>query len=379
MAGRLTQRRIEKAKPPASGQLIMRDSEIRGFAVRLTASACKTWVWDGRIRGQMRRITIGRYPDLSLSEARAAALQIRHDIAVGVDPAQQRREQREELTVGKLAALYLESHARQHKRSWPQDERRIRLHFRPLASLKLSALRPEIVARWHQRIGHERGRFQANRCHALLSAMFSYAIRLDIWKGDNPAKGIPHFHEESRSRFLNTQELTNLWSVLDSESSPYWSAYFKLALLLGMRKTELLSARWESVDLEEGIWTLPNTKNNRRHTLPIPQLAIEILKSLPSRGSSEWVFASSKRPGQSIGRADDAWQRIRQRAGIPDVRIHDLRRTNGSWLAAQGCSLPLIGRVLNHSQPSTTAIYARLDLGPIREALERNAKVMFGN
>ncbi len=105
---------------------------------------------------------------------------------------------------------------------------------------------------------------------------------------------------------------------------------------------------------------------------------MRLFSALPSRFQSEWVFPSDKRSNQPLVNANKAWSRIRNRAGLADVRIHDLRRTNGSWLAAQGASLPLIGRVLNHSNPTTTAIYARLDLEPIREALERNAKLMFG-
>lgn len=167
-------------------------------------------------------LQLGGNPDLSLNEARAEAPNIRHDIAVGLDPAERRHEQREELTLGRLAALYLDKHARQHKRSWREDERKIRIHFRPLSSLKLSAVSRERVARWHQRIGNERGKFQANRCLALLSAVFGCALRLGHWQGENPVKGIHKFREDKRGRFLNADELSRLWKVLDVESSPYW-------------------------------------------------------------------------------------------------------------------------------------------------------------
>jgi integrase len=200
MAGRFAQRLIDSAKSPNKGQVLIRDGEVIGFALRVTANGCKTWVWDGRIRGQMRRITIGRHPDLSLNEARAEALKIRHDIAVGVDPWGQRFKEREEPTLSMLANIYIESHAKEHKRSWRDDEGRVRIHFRPLARFRLSAINREIVSRWH-----------------------------------------------------------------------------------------------------------------------------------------------------------DAWQRIRLRAGLKGVRIHDLRRTCGSWLAESGHSLHLIGKVLNHSQPTTSA------------------------
>jgi integrase len=324
----------------------------------------------------MRRITIGRWPDLSLNEARAEALRIRHDIAIGFDPSRKREEDRFEMTLGNIAQRYLEEHSKRHKRSWLDDDRRIRMHIRPLAELKISEISRETVTRWHHRIGNERGRFQANRCLALLSAIFGWAIRFGHFHGENPAKGIHKFREDRRSRFLNAAELSRLWKVLDAEASPQWCAYFKLALLLGMRKNELLRARWEHVNLAEALWTLPVTKTDRPHTLPIPQAAIEILQGLPSRDTSPWLFPRENRPGQRFGSADGAWVRIRARAGLPDVRIHDLRRTLGSWLATQGCSLPLIGRALNHTNVATTQIYARMNLDPVREALERNASLM---
>ena len=164
--------------------------------------------------------------------------------------------------------------------------------------------------------------------------------------------------------------------MLDAEASPYWGAYFKLALLLGMRKNELLRARWEHLNLTENLWTVPVTKADRPHTLPVPKAAVEILQGLPSKQISPWLFPSESRPGVQLRGADEAWIRIRTRAGLPDVRIHDLRRTLGSWMAAQGCSLPLIGKALNHSNTATTQIYARLNLDPVREALERNASLM---
>jgi integrase len=163
---------------------------------------------------------------------------------------------------------------------------------------------------------------------------------------------------------------------LTHEPNEYWRAYFPLSLLLGTRRSELLSARWADMDLEQQTWRIPETKAGRSHLLPLPEAAVGILASLPSRGSSEWVFPGRGSTGH-LAEPKKAWQRIREAAGVPDVRIHDLRRTLGSWLAGQGYSLPLIGRALNHTNPSTTAVYARLDLDPVREALERNARLMF--
>lgn len=344
--------------------------------MRITAAGSRAFVWDGRIRG---RITIGRFPALSLNEARAKAIDIRHQIAIGHDPKRLLDEQRQEPTVRALGRRYIEEHSRPNKKSWREDDRVFRAYFRSIANLRASECSREIVSKWHQRIGADHGHYQANRCLALLSSIYGWAERLGYWEGPNPARAIRRFREESRSRFLSTSELIRLHAVLDEEANVFWRAYFRLALLLGTRRSELLRAKWSELDLVDGLWTLPTTKAGRTHTLPLPEAALRLLATLPSRSSSEWVFPGERRPGRPLSNANQAWTRIRKKAGLADVRIHDLRRTNGSWLAAQGCSLPLIGRVLNHSQPSTTAIYARLDLAPIREALERNAKLMFGD
>ncbi len=378
MASKLTQRAVESAKTPETGQIFLRDGQITGFALRITSNGARSFVWDGRVRGKMVRITIGRYPALSLDEARAKALVIRHDIAIGVDPRAARQKEKRQPTVRDLADLYMENHSRPRKRSWREDERVLRTYFQSIGTLRASECSREIISKWHQRLGAEHGQYQANRCLALLSSIYGWAIRLGYWDGVNPAHAIRRFREQHRERFLSTSELARLDHTLEGEPNLYWRAYFRLALLLGARRSELLRARWEHINLEDAVWTLPQTKAGRTHRLPLPVVAVRLLSGLPSRFRGEWVFPNDKRSDQHIVDANTAWSRIRKRAGLSDVRIHDLRRTNGSWLAAQGASLPLIGRVLNHSNPTTTAIYARLDLEPIREALERNAKLMFG-
>jgi integrase len=194
-----------------------------------------------------------------------------------------------------------------------------------------------------------------------------------------------------------------------------WRTYFPLALMLGTRRSELLSMRWTDIDMQQRTWRIPETKAGNSHLLPLPSPAMAMLETLPSRGTSEWVFPggcyadvgaltnapcahgngpSSDFQGDGQPRSSyklgtervtghvvepgKAWQRIRQRAGVPDVRIHDLRHTLASWLVAQGFNLPLIGRALNHTQTATTARYAHLAMDPVRAALEQTAALMVG-
>ena len=280
MSGRLTQRAVDSAKTPEKGQFFLRDSEIRGFALRITPNGAHSFVWDGRIRGRMVRITIGRYPALTLDEARTKATGIRHDIAIGVDPRAQRQKEKRQPTVRDLADLYMENYSRPRKKSWREDERILRTYFQPLLMLKASECSREIVSKFHQRLGSEHGQYQANRCLALLSSIYGWAIRLGYWDDQNPGRAIRRFREEPRTRFLSTSELARIDQALESETNVYWRAYFRLSLLLGSRRSELLRARWEHVNLTDAVWTLPTTKAGRIHRLPIPEAAVRLFSVL---------------------------------------------------------------------------------------------------
>ena len=156
---------------------------------------------------------------------------------------------------------------------------------------------------------------------------------------------------------------------------PFVRGAFFVGLLTGARRSEVLTMKWEDLDLQQAIWRIPDTKAGRPHTIPLPIPVIQELLKLPRLEGNPFVFCG--RWGRShLINVSKLWRRIRKEAGLDDVRIHDLRRTLGSWLVAAGASLPLIGKALNHSNQGTTAIYARLQLDPVRVALEANATRM---
>jgi integrase len=376
----LTKAVVEAAKQPAAGQAFVRDDAIKGFALRMIATGAKSFTWEGRTNGRMRRITIGRYPDLPVAVARQKALEIRAAIGRGEDPAEARQAERRQATFGALAEAYMERHARPHKRprSILQDEYNL-AHYVPAGwkARRLSDVTRGDIDRLHATVGREHGSYSANHTIRLLRHMFNLARDWGMLKGDNPVARIKLFKEQRRERFLTPEELVKVNAALLEEPDWRWQAYFPLALMLGTRKSELFATRWRDVDLARRTLRLPETKAGRPHLLPLPAPAIAILEALPSRGKSDWVFPSTSARGHIVEPAK-SWQRIRKRAGVPDVRIHDLRHTLASWLVGAGYSLPLIGRALNHSQIATTERYAHLALDPVREALERNAALMFG-
>jgi len=371
----LTKQIVYAATAPAAGQRFIRDDQIRGLALRITANGVKSFVWEGRVKGRMRRITLGQYPALTVVLARDKALETKAGIARGGDPALERERERDPPTFQNLTTRYLDEHAKPRKKSWKRDESRIKTHFSKWNSRRVGDISADEVARLHYAISEANGKIAANRAIELLRVIFNLGRDWGYFTGPNPGARVKRFHENKRERFLSPDEMHRLNSALADEPNSYWRAFFGLSLMIGTRKNELLSARWSDLDLEKRTWIIPTTKAGRSHLLPLPSPAVEVLSLLPSRDHSEFVFPGRGAAGH-LREPRKAWERILKRASIEGVWIHDLRRTFGSWLAAQGYSLPLIGRALNHSNAASTSIYARIDLDPVRAALESNAALM---
>ena len=216
---------------------------------------------------------------------------------------------------------------------------------------------------------------EANRVWALLSVMFNKAIEWGRVPGDwkNPAHGVGTAikRERSRERWITQSELPALLSAIDSEPNPYHRAAFKLYLLTGLRRSELLSLRWRDVDLTDGTLHVPLTKSGRSHTLPLSSPARAIFAELPRELNNPHVFPAAN--GGHMADLKKPWRRVRDTAGLSDVRLHDLRRTVGSMMAQDGASLLMVGKVLNHSETRTTErAYAHLGSEAVRDAMERH-------
>jgi integrase len=369
---RLTKRVVDKAACPPTGQLFLRDADLPGFGVRLTKGQ-KTFILEKRILGRRRRLTIGPFGPLTVEQARTKAEQLAGRIAAGEDPAQERLDTQHELTFGRLIDLYLERHG-PRKKTAKADKNRLERHVSDWKTWRLSAITRAEVARRHSQIGASTP-YDANRLLALLSRMFNLAHVWGVYAGENPTVGVERFPEVTRDRFVQPDELPRLFKSIEKELDPYIRTGFLTSLLTGARIGEVLSMQWDHVSLEQAVWRLPETKAGRPHLLPLPGPVLNALRTLPRLEGNPFVFPSHGKQGH-LTDLSRAWARLCERAKLADLRIHDLRRTLGSWLAVSGASLTLIGKVLNHSQVSTTQIYARLNLDSVREALEANAKKM---
>ena len=370
---KLTKKLVDAARHPNQGQTFLRDGELRGFALRITPGS-KTFILEKEINRRVRRMSLGRYGPLTVEQARDLAKAKIGEIATGRDPVDERQARRLVPTFAELERLYLERHAI-HKKSASNDVTLLNLHLAGWRSRRLSAITRADVSTRHADMGATGSTTNANRMIALVRCMFNLAQDWGLHLGPNPAARIKLFKEIKRDRFVTPNELPKLWKALQHEPNPYVRGAFFVGLFTGARRSEVLTMQWDDLDLQQAIWRIPDTKADRPHTIPLPIPVIEDLMKLPRLEGNPFVFCG--RWGRShLINVSKPWRRIRKEAGLDDVRIHDLRRTLGSWLVAAGASLPLIGKALNHSNQETTAIYARLQLDPVRAALEANATKM---
>ena len=238
---------------------------------------------------------------------------------------------------------------------------------------KLSQFNDGDFSRLHTEIGKAHPT-TANRVIALASSLFSYALEKKLYKSQNPALGIKKYPENERERFLQADELPAFFQALAEEPNETMRDYFLISLLTGVRKSNVLAMAWKDIHLGRAEWSLPTTKNGQPQTITLTAEAVEILQARQSV-HEDWVFPGTGQSGH-LEEPKKAWQRILTRAGLTDLRIHDLRRTLGSWQTKTGASLAIIGKSLNHKSPQSTLIYARLDLDPVRESVDRATAAM---
>lgn len=373
MTEKLTKRIVDSAKYEGEGntKCIIWDSALTGFGLRVYPSGKKSFILSYRQNGRKRLLSLGKYGVYTVDEARELAIDKLAEINRGEDPVEEKRRQSKAQTFAELCEVYLDRYAKAHKKSWKEDERRINNHLLPVWRHHLvTSLSRHDIATLHNKIGSDRP-YEANRTLALLSKMFDLAIEWGILEETqaNPASRVKKFKEEKRDRYVKSDEMPRLLEAVQREKNVYARYAILMYLLTGMRKSELLGVKWKDVDFERKEIRLADTKAGRVHYVPLSSSAEKILKEMPRTLKNPYVFAGSKE-GSALVNIRKPWLRIREEAGLGDVRLHDLRRTVGSWLAQSGHSLHLIGKVLNHSNESTTKIYARLQDDNVRDAME---------
>jgi integrase len=378
---RLTDAIVKRLPTPTIGSEITWDTIVTGLGARITAAGYRAFVLTYRTRvGRQRRYTIGSFPDWSVVGAREEARRLKRDIDVGGDPLAEIEAERGAPTVAALIERFLAEHVSRKRPHTQYDYRGIvERHIAPaLGRLKVAEVSYSDIDGLHRKITQAGHRTQANRVVAVASKMFSLAIR---WKmrSDNPAKGIERNAEHKRTRYLTTIEIERLMAALDRLEDQQAADIFRLCLLTGCRSGEAMKARWDDIQLAAGIWNKPGstTKQACVHIIPLNAAAKQLLARLRQKTNSPWVFPADSASGHRIT-AQKTWRAVCAAAKISGVRIHDIRHSFASLAVNRGASLPLIGSLLGHSSPVTTARYAHLFDDTQRKTAESIGKLITG-
>jgi integrase len=405
MVKRLTKQSLPSLRPRAK-PYIEYDTDLAGFGVAVYPSGIKSWVCEYRPQGGGRgvakkRVTLGKTSQLTPDQARKAAADMLAAVRLGRDPAQEKAERRASVTVGELIDLFDAQYVEPMLKPGTAVGYRIALEKlrRAHGALKATALTRGQVTTLHFRMVDRP--YAANRAVAVWSKAFAWASETGlISEGQNPVKGLKKYREQGRERFLTSEELARLGDKLREgesvglaysvdEAKPtakhapkaehrrvkldrYAAAAIRLLILTGARLREILHAKWEQVDVQRGLIFLADSKTGRK-PLYLSAAAQEVLADLPRIEGNPHVIAGAK---EGTPRSDlkKPWVAVSRAAGLEGVRLHDLRHSFASFGAGASLGLPIIGKLLGHSQPATTARYAHLDADPIPAPSIRSAR-----
>jgi integrase len=384
MPTKLTDKIVKALPTPASGKRIHYDSVVKGFGCRVYASGLRTFVLRYRTRGaQLERLyTIGSFPEWPTVAARNEAAERKRDVDRGGDPVADLVAIREAPTVSDLCDRFIREYLpRKQLRTRRIYQLQIEHEVRPaLGRYKVADVEFAQVDALHRKITARGAPYMANRILALVSRMFTLAIRWQLRSDNNPCRAIEKNREHKRRRYLSPHELAQLDQALDAYSDQQSADIIRLLLLTGARKGEVLAARWTDFEPEFRTWHKPGstTKQRSEHIAPLSEPARALLTKIRGQvpAVAEWVF-----PGLNGSHRSDvagAWLSLCQTAGIAGARVHDLRHTYASVLASSGFSLPIIGQLLGHTMPATTARYTHLYDDPLRLATEQAGAIITG-
>jgi integrase len=375
---------IRDLRPPAKGNRILYDDTVTGLGIRVTAAGHKAFVLGYSVRGsgKQRRFTIGEFGDWTTRTARDRARELKAIIDQGGDPLADIEAEREAPTVGDLINRFQEEHLVTLRPGTREDYvRMIRSHVLPHLgeSKKAADVVFDDISALHRKITKAGHPYRANRTVTLLSKAFSLAVHWG-WREGNPCKGVKRNTEHNRERYLSGDELARLTEAL-AEADRDVADVIRLLLLTGARRGEVLSMKWNDLDLTAGAWSKPptSTKQNKRHTVPLSAPARQILAERLSKAADgePYVFPGAGRRGHTVN-VWRQWQRVLKAARIEGLRLHDLRHQFASELVSSGASLPLIGSLLGHRNVQTTSRYAHLYRDVQVAAVERVGAAVMG-
>ena len=370
---RLTPSFVRSMRCPDNRKVDYFDTEQRGFMLEVRPSGGKTYYQrytDGH--GRERQFKIGPADVLTLDEARHKARFVLTQAILGSDPQEQRAELRTIPTLVEFAHERYLPHVQGYKRSWHIDEMLLRVHIVPaLGRMPLDEIKQEHIANLLHRMrtkGYAGGTI--NRVLVLLRYMFNLGRK---WKApgveENPTAGLTLAPEVQRQRFLSAEETQRLVAAIEADENRIAGQAITFLLLTGARKREITTAKWEFVDWDKRTLLVPLPKSGRPRTIALNTAAMELLRAIERIPSNPWIFPSpiTGQPGMTLF---TVWRRIRRRAGLSGVRLHDLRHTYASFLVNKGVSLFVVQGLLGHTSAKTTQRYAHLAPKTLLDAAE---------
>lgn len=393
MRGKIIKRAVD-ALGPGELDAFLWDTDIKGFGLKVTPAGKKIYILQYRIGGRLKRYTIGRHgspwtPDSARKEAgRLLGL-----VADNKDPAETKAAAKNEKTIAQLCDQYLaEGCATKKASTLAMDRCRIERHIKPLIGrMRVGVVTRADVTRFMQDVAAGKtardektgsrgrsivrgGKGVATRTVGLLGAIFTFSVEQGL-RPDNPVRGVKRYADRKNERFLSPAELARLGEALSTAEqngeNPFALAAIRLLSFTGCRKAEILSLRWKYVDLERKCLRLPDSKTGAK-VIPLGAPAVQLLAALPRIEDNPYVFPSNSTERHFVG-LQKIWKRLRERAELPEVRLHDLRHSFAAVGAASGDSLIVIGALLGHRTPSATSRYAHLSESPVQAAADHIA------
>ena len=365
---------INKLKPPHSGEAHYGDAACSGLSLKLTKTGAKSFSFTYRFRRKFGRVTLGRYPDIGLKDARARVDELRAMVANGIDPRIEKllQKEKDDMTVPLMVDRFIEQYAKPKNKSWKQAENNLRLYLVPaLGSRTISEVKRSDIHTILDALIQDGKKVAANRALAHIRKFFGWLAERD-YLDHSPADHIKMRHKEkARDKVLSDDDIAAIWKASEAMGGPY-RAWVKLSLLCGQRSTETASLRRSQID--EGCWNLAasDTKNQSLHLIPFSTQAQILINELTDSIKGDYLLSTGRVGDKPINGFSKAKAQIDRLSGVTDWRWHDLRAAVATNLAKLGYDRFLIKRVLNHKDTGVTAIYDRYTyIKEKREALQK--------
>lgn len=362
--------------PPGKRKVDYYSDKLSGFILEVRSNGGKSFHLRYKdTYGRLRQMRIGPYPDISYEKAKREALKLRSRVVVGESPLEDKQTKRSVPTVAELSVRYLD-YVRTYKRSHDNDARALRLHILPrFGKMRLDELEPEAIAAWFgKKVEEGLSPASVNFLHVVLGYMFKLARQWKVPGAEvNPLGAIPHFKvDNARERYLTAAETERVKAAIEASPNRQLRFIIPLLLLTGARKRELLDARWEHFDLDQRRWRIPHSKSGKARHVPLSQVVLDVLAQVPRWGDCPFVVPNpqTKRPYKDIFYV---WNKARIEAGLPDVRVHDLRHTAASNMVSNGQSLYVVGQILGHARVTTSQRYSHLSQESLLAAVDAGA------